>query len=193
LHISDLYEKPYRKLSFGERVKCEIASVLLHCPKYIILDEPTIGLDYIAKRNLYELLLFLNKHYNSTVIVVTHEVDYIEKICTRAIILSKGEVKYDGTPEKISKSLKHTISVKVKYESIRNEKLAYQIFSEADFVDKDNQVFVHHFFYADEKDVYIERITEAFSIMQISTEAASLREVFESVLKEVQGDKYNLL
>ena len=78
LNIKGLYNKPYRKLSFGERVKCEIASVLLHNPKYIFLDEPTIGLDYTAKKGLYALLQYLNSSFDSTIVVITHEIDYIQ-------------------------------------------------------------------------------------------------------------------
>ncbi len=189
LHVSELFQKPYRKLSFGERVKCELTSVLLHSPRYIILDEPTIGLDYNAKKGLYELLLYLNRKQKVTIIIVTHEVDYIEKICTRAIILKHGEVQYDGTPEKIGKFLRHSTQITIKYESIRDWELAREILGEAESVDNDKQMFTHNIFSVNEKNIYIDRVNKAFNILEITTGTASLREVFENALQEVQGNK----
>lgn len=127
LNISCLFDKPYRKLSFGERVKCEIASIFLHCPKYIVLDEPTIGLDYIAKKNLYKLLLYFKETYNSTVIIVTHEVDYIEQICTRAIILKNGKKIYDGQPNETYRFMEKTINITVKYAKEIDDNLASKL------------------------------------------------------------------
>jgi ABC-2 type transport system ATP-binding protein len=187
LNINGLYERPYRKLSFGERVKCEITSVLLHSPKYVILDEPTIGLDYNAKAGLYKLLDYLKKEKGTTVLITTHEVDYIEGICDRAIILSHGEVRYDGTPEKIYHSLDHTVSISIKFSGITDETAAETILKKADSVDRVNGIFTHTCFHAEDKDAYIKEVVKAFSIISVNTESASLREVFEDVLKEIKG------
>lgn len=185
LDIKDLYERPYRKLSFGERVKCEIASILLHSPKYIFLDEPTIGLDYIAKEKLYKLLEYFNVEKKSTTIITTHEVDYIEKICHRVIILSQGQVKYDGTPKKIYGSLGHTVSLTIKYDNILDHTKARSIFDEANTIDFENGIITHAFFHVEDKNEFIKKVVEAFSVVSINSKSASLREVFEDVLKEV--------
>lgn len=189
LHIMDLYHKPYRKLSFGERVKCEIASVLLHAPKYIILDEPTIGLDYNAKKGLYDLLVYLQKRDKTTIIIITHEVDYIEDICTRAVILNKGVVCYDGTPKTISEHMRKTCKVKVRYNKIRKEEEAKKILDAVDEKDSKKKEFCIHCLSESEKNDCIRQINEAFDILELSTGTASLREVFEVVLQEIQKNK----
>ena len=117
LNIKSLYHKPYRKLSFGERVKCEIASVLLHIPQYIFLDEPTIGLDYNAKEGLYQLIQYFNKTYHSTILVITHEVDYIQSICNHAVIISEGRIRYDGSIDEIMKRIKQKYSLSITYDA----------------------------------------------------------------------------
>lgn len=187
LDIDDLYEKPYRKLSFGERVKCEITSVLLHSPHYVLLDEPTIGLDYNAKRGLYELLAYLKRHDGITAVIATHEVDYIQGICDRAVIMNKGRVHYSGTPGVICDLLAKTASVKVCYTAILDEKAACELLKEADSHDKDEMTFTKSFFEAADKDAFLLAAAGAFSIGSVSTQNASLREVFERVLKEIDA------
>jgi ABC-2 type transport system ATP-binding protein len=189
LGIKDLYSKPYRKLSFGERVKCEITSVLLHSPKYIILDEPTIGLDYNAKKGLYQLLDYIKKDKKATIIIITHEVDYIERICDRAIILSHGEVRYDGVPQKFSSYLNQKALINVEYNYMIDEEGAEYIFKDAYSVDKNKKVFTYICSHEEDKDSYIKKIVEAFSIKSLGITSTSLREVLEDVLEEIERNK----
>lgn len=193
INIKDLYNKPYRKLSFGERVKCEITSVLLHSPKYIILDEPTIGLDYNAKKGLYQLLKYIKKNKNSTIIIITHEVDYIEGVCDRAIILSHGKVRYDGIPQKFSGYINQKILINVEYNSIIDDEIAKSIFKEANSVDKNKKIFTYICFDQEQNDLYIKKVVEAFSIKQLNTISTSLREVLEDVLDEIEGVKQDIV
>lgn len=189
INIENLLDKPYRKLSFGERVKCEITSVLLHSPKYIFLDEPTIGLDYNAKKGLYLLLDHYKKENHSTILITTHEVDYIEGICNRAIILSKGEVKYDGRVETVCNSLNHRATINIKFAQIIDEEKAKKIIQGASAFNKDEQTITFTCFHTEEKDRLLSDLIKAFSISSINTTSASLREVFEDVLKEIVESK----
>ncbi|WP_313134214.1 ATP-binding cassette domain-containing protein [Anaerocolumna sp.] len=189
LNIKSLYNKPYRKLSFGERVKCEITSVLLHKPKYILLDEPTIGLDYNAKKGLYQLLDYIKKNRNATIIIITHEVDYIEGICDRAIILNHGEVRYDGIPQKFGSYLNQKTLINIEYNYIIDEEMAECIFKESNSVDKIKKVFTYICSHEEDKNSYIKRVVEAFSIKLLGTKTTSLREVLEDVLDEIEGIK----
>lgn len=189
LDIKDLYEKPYRKLSFGERVKCEITSVLLHSPQYIFLDEPTIGLDYNAKKGLYNLLHYLKEETKATILITTHEVDYIEGICDRAIILSHGELEYDGVPKDFSRYLNHKISVTVEFNSIIDETEAKRIWENVESIDMVKKVFTRVCSDEKEKEVYLKQVVNAFSIKTVTTTSASLREVLEDVLDEIKRDK----
>lgn len=91
-----------RRLSLGERMKMELIGALLHWPKVIFLDEPTIGLDVLAAHKLREFLREFNRREKATIILTSHNMDDIERLCSRVIILRTGEVIYDGPPSKLT-------------------------------------------------------------------------------------------
>lgn len=86
---------PVRNLSLGQRIRCEIAASLIHRPKILFLDEPTIGLDPVVKENVREFIKKLNKKYNTTVFLTSHDVGDIEKLCKRIIIINDGRIVMD--------------------------------------------------------------------------------------------------
>lgn len=90
--IGDLMDIPVRKLSLGQRIRCEIAASILHEPEIIFLDEPTIGLDVVVKQKIRELILKLNKEEATTIFLTSHDAGDIEQLCKRAIIINHGEV-----------------------------------------------------------------------------------------------------
>ena len=94
--IEDIIDQPVRKLSLGQRMRCEIVLALVHKPKILFLDEPTIGLDIIAKKNIRELIKEINEKEKVTIILTSHDMDDVEKICKRAVIINKGIIVYDG-------------------------------------------------------------------------------------------------
>ena len=96
-------------------MKCELAVSLIHLPRTIFLDEPTIGLDVVVQENIFEFLNMINQKYNSTIILTTHEIENIDKFCPRIIVLNHGEVIYDGMCNKFldrDKYRKLTVSSK---------------------------------------------------------------------------------
>jgi len=103
LDVEEVVKKPVRDLSLGERMKCKIIASLIHNPELVFLDEPSIGLDVIAKDKLRDFILGVNKRYGTTFIVTTHDMQDIEKLCKRIIIINHGEVVYDGLLENIKK------------------------------------------------------------------------------------------
>ncbi len=94
--LNEFLEQPVRKLSLGQRMKWEIVASLLHEPKAIFLDEPTVWLDIIAKKVLYEILNDINKKENVTIFLTSHDLNDIENLCDRAIIINRWEILYDG-------------------------------------------------------------------------------------------------
>lgn len=93
--IGDLLQIPVRKLSLGQRMKCEIAASLLHSPQVIFLDEPTIGLDVVAKQQIREAIRRLNEEENTTIFLTSHDAGDIENLCKRVIIVNHGQVIFD--------------------------------------------------------------------------------------------------
>jgi len=101
LDIDNLLTTPVRQLSLGQRMRCEIAASLLHNPKILFLDEPTIGLDAVSKIAVRNFIKKLNKEFNTTVILTTHDMSDIEALSNRIILIGKGQVLLDGTLSEI--------------------------------------------------------------------------------------------
>ena len=101
LDLKDLLHTPVRKLSLGQRMRCDIAASLLHNPGVLFLDEPTIGLDAIAKESIRAFLRTINAQFKTTIILTTHDLREIEELCSRIMVLDHGSVVYDGSLEAI--------------------------------------------------------------------------------------------
>ena len=113
LGIEEVIKKPVRTLSLGERMRCEIASSLLHKPEILFLDEPTIGLDAISKKIVRDFIKKINKEDKVTVILTTHDMNDIEALAKRIILIGNGQILYDGNIK----------TLKTKYGSYKNIKI----------------------------------------------------------------------
>ena len=109
-------EQPVRKLSLGERMRCEIAASLLHRPRILFLDEPTIGLDIVVKQRIRDLILELNRKENVTVFLTSHDASDVEVLCRRAMVINSGEVIYDGRVSTLKRDYIHSKTISLKLE-----------------------------------------------------------------------------
>jgi ABC-2 type transport system ATP-binding protein len=112
LGIRDYLHTPVRKLSLGERMRCDLAAALLHNPPLLFLDEPTIGLDVVAKDHIRQFLRAINREFHTTVVLTTHDLDDIEELCRRIMIIDHGRVLYDGPLESLKQKLLRTKQIK---------------------------------------------------------------------------------
>lgn len=97
LEMDQFLHLPVRKLSLGQRMRCDLVAALLHNPSILFLDEPTIGLDVLAKAKIREFLQEINREFKTTVILTTHDLGDIEALCPRVAIIDKGKMLYDGS------------------------------------------------------------------------------------------------
>jgi len=95
--LNEFITQPVRKLSLGQRMRAEVAVALLHQPPIIFLDEPTIGLDVVAKRKLRENLKAINQEFKTTIFLTSHDAGDIESICDRTIVVNHGKIIFDGS------------------------------------------------------------------------------------------------
>ncbi len=119
-HLVELFEigehlqTPVRKLSLGERMRCEIAASLLHRPRILFLDEPTIGLDVVVKQRIRDLILELNQQEGVTVFLTSHDAGDVEVLCKRAMVINHGEVIFDGRVSTLKRDYIHSKTVSLK-------------------------------------------------------------------------------
>jgi ABC-2 type transport system ATP-binding protein len=96
LELGDFLSVPVRQLSLGQRMRAEVAAALLHSPRLVILDEPTIGLDVLSKQRLREFLIGERRLHGTTLLLTTHDMGDVERLCDRILVIDHGRLAYDG-------------------------------------------------------------------------------------------------
>jgi ABC-2 type transport system ATP-binding protein len=97
LGLGELLDTPVRQLSLGERMRGEVAAALVHRPRLLVLDEPTIGLDMISKERLRHFLVAERAEFGTTLLLTTHDMGDIERLCDRVLVIDRGHLVFDGT------------------------------------------------------------------------------------------------
>ena len=116
LDIKDVLDVQVRKLSLGQRMKCELVAALLHKPKVLFLDEPTIGLDVVAQKNIRDFLKKYNKENKTTIILTSHYMEDIKELCERVIIIDHGHIGFDGNLDELVKNTASHKILKLEFE-----------------------------------------------------------------------------
>src|SRR5512142_2000277 len=113
--IQDLLETPVRKLSLGQRMRCEVAASLLHRPKLVLLDEPSIGLDVVAKQHIRDAIREMAKIENVGVLLTSHDASDLEALCKRVIIINHGQIVYQDKVSTLKRKFLTSKLVEVRY------------------------------------------------------------------------------
>ncbi|MCX6713615.1 MAG: ATP-binding cassette domain-containing protein [Candidatus Vogelbacteria bacterium] len=121
MSVKHVLDVPVRKLSLGERMKLELIGAIIHSPQVLFLDEPTIGLDIVAKKKIRHFLREIQDRYKVTIILTSHDMTDVEKVCDRVIVINKGEKIYDGTVEKLVEEHNEEKLVKFYFETTPND------------------------------------------------------------------------
>lgn len=120
LEIEDILKVQVRKLSLGQRMKAELVAALLHNPKVLFLDEPTIGLDVVAQKKMRDFIKEYNQRYKATIILTSHYMADVKELCERVVVIDKGVILYDGLFSKIVEKFAGHKVIRVDFESTDN-------------------------------------------------------------------------
>jgi len=134
LDLNQFLKIQVRKLSLGQRMKCELAASLLHSPKVLFLDEPTIGLDVVMQKKIRDFLKDYNQKFKATIILTSHYMDDVKELCSRVIIIDKGQIFFDGRLDQIIKKYADHKTLEVVFEG-PIEKKDFNIISDAKIKD----------------------------------------------------------
>lgn len=178
---NDIYKTPVKKLSLGQRMKMEIVAVLLHSPKVLFLDEPTIGLDVLMQQSLREFLREYNKKYNATVLLTSHYMKDVEELCKRVIVINHGQILYDGLLSNLVK----------KYSPYKNIGVTFR--GKVDIKDFEKLGEIDNFTYPklqllvkrDNASETVAKILSKYEVEDINIEDPEI----EDVIRKVFGDK----
>lgn len=185
--LKDLLERPVRKLSLGQRMRCELVAALLHSPKVVFLDEPTIGLDLIAKERIHSFLKYFQEQEKLTVLLTTHQIDEIEALCQRIIILSEGQIVYDGDQSGLRASLLNVKNIRVSFKQVLDQTRLNNLLTDVRILDQQPHS------YKLEIDLschsirsIVTALMDALEIIDINVSGSSLEEVVKWIYQKNQ-------
>jgi ABC-2 type transport system ATP-binding protein len=115
LGVGDILKVPVRKLSLGQRMRCELMLALLHRPRLLFADEPTIGLDVVAKANVREFFARVNRDLGTTVLLTSHDMDDVAALCRRVVVIDHGTKRFDGDLSELTRSVRPAKQIRVSY------------------------------------------------------------------------------
>jgi ABC-2 type transport system ATP-binding protein len=135
LELDNIMYKPVRQMSLGQRMRCEIVCAFLHNPEIVFLDEPTIGLDIVVKEKIRNIIKTLNREKGVTILLTTHDISDVEELCSRVIIIDKGQKVYDDSLE----AIKH-INGNMKYLMVEYKSDTIINLPEFNIISEDNRI-----------------------------------------------------
>lgn len=187
LGLDEFFLNPVRTLSLGQRMRADLAAALIHNPKVIYLDEPTIGLDVVVKESVRKAIKEINAKYGTTIILTTHDLNDIEELCSRIIIIDKGKKIYDGEIEGVKEKYGYltTVEIQVKEDNLEsfNEFTDIKEDDEFNLTYKDNKLLVtfnkNKIFSAD----IIGRTMKKLNVVDFSIKETSIEDIVKKMYR----------
>ena len=184
LNLEDLLKRPLRQLSLGQKMKCELAASLLHRPQILFLDEPTIGLDAVTKLSVRDFIKYINRKWHTTVILTTHDMNDIEALTNKIILIGKGQILYQGNFD----------NIKNKYSSIK--KIEVEFAKDYNKIELEGYEVIEHIKkFATLKNLpstefhtknFVNQITDKYEIVDFQVYSLSVDEILAKLYKEYQ-------
>jgi ABC-2 type transport system ATP-binding protein len=185
LDIEDVLNVQVRKLSLGQRMKCELACQLIHSPKVLFLDEPTIGLDILMQQRLRQFIRSYNKHYKATVILTSHYMEDVKELCKRVIIIDHGEKLYDGDLDKVSKKFSQHKTITVFFNKAVDRKKLIPM-GQIEFFEP-NKVILS--VARDNSNLVAAKLLEDFPVADINIEEPDIQDIIRKVFTSIRKKK----
>lgn len=180
MNVEDILHIQVRKLSLGQRMRCELMASLLHQPKILFLDEPTIGLDIVSQKNIRNFLKTYNQKEKTTIILTSHNMDDVEKLCQRLLIIKDGRIGYDGSLEKI-----YTNYHQIKYVTLEfSEKIHKQVLQPFGKVTKFSPFSAELKIASANAPCIIESIIKKLPLKDIGLKNVSLEEIVHDIFQK---------
>ncbi|RJP54905.1 MAG: ATP-binding cassette domain-containing protein [Anaerolineaceae bacterium] len=188
--IRDLLDVPVRKLSLGQRMRCEVAASLLHRPKLLLLDEPSIGLDVVAKQHIRDAIRRMNQEEGVGVLLTSHDAGDLEALCKRVIIVNHGQIVYEDKVSNLKRKFLTTKLVEVRYA----KQVAKDFSVKGAKILKVGRYGVKLQFDSAQTpvDSVITRLSEMGDIMDITISDPPLEEVIAKIYEQVREGKQEL-
>jgi len=185
LDVTRLLNTQIRRLSLGERMKMEVIGAIIHLPKVIFLDEPTIGLDVLAAQKLREFLKVHNQKEGATIILTSHNMDDISELCKRIILIKEGAMIFDGDPKKLTSSDECQLRIQLTTEPSLHDLASALSIAESQ-ISKDEEDPTTYRLNIPRSKVaeYFQRLVQHYPVTDIGIQESSLERVIQRIYRE---------
>ena len=186
LGLEEFFLSPVRTLSLGQRMRADLAAALIHNPQVIYLDEPTIGLDVVVKENVRKAIKEINLKYGTTIILTTHDLDDIEELCNRIIIIDKGKKIYDGEIKGVKEEYGYlaTVEIQVKEEiSLESLNIFDDIYKDFKIDFKENKLFITFNINKISSSEIISRVMKKITVVDFAVKETSIEDIVKKMYK----------
>lgn len=183
LNLAELLNRPLRQLSLGQKMKCELAGALLHRPKILFLDEPTIGLDAVTKLAVRDFIKSINKKWGTTIILTTHDMSDIDALTNKIILIGRGQILYKGSFSAIKQKYDNVkqIEIEFKKEYDKIELDGYEVLSHDKNIAVLKNMPTTTFHMTD----FINKISENYELVDFSVKSISVDEILKKLYTEL--------
>lgn len=183
LEITPFVSQPVRKLSLGQRMRCEIAAALIHKPQLLFLDEPTVGLDVLVKQKIRSFLKNLNETEGTTILLTTHDVSDIEALCKRVLVMDQGRLIFDGLLSDLKEKWGGGTDVVFQFKNAMDPTHLREIVGDAAEVQQEN-AYTFRLKLQRSQDVLpfvLSSVMSAFEVSDVKVEEASTEEIVRNI------------
>ncbi|MGG7076794.1 ABC transporter ATP-binding protein [Clostridium sardiniense] len=187
LGLEEFINNPVRTLSLGQRMRADLAASLIHSPKILYLDEPTIGLDVVVKDKVREAIKKINREFNTTIILTTHDLSDIEELCERIIIIDNGKKIYDGSLKDIKSSFGYMITleaqIKGNIKANLNLKKEFNINDIEEYIEDGKLIIKFNKNKVTSSEV-IHKVMQKIDILDFSLKETSIEDIIKKIYKK---------